>query len=68
LIFTAGSLPMSPTSPLSSGSTFAVLMYNFTAENPNFEAAYATATVLLILVFLINLCAYFCERKCKKNK
>ncbi len=68
LIFTAGSLPAPPTSPLSSGSTFAVLMYNFTAESPNLDAAYATATVLLILVFLINLCAYFCERKWKKNK
>ncbi|MBQ8658702.1 MAG: phosphate ABC transporter permease subunit PstC [Clostridia bacterium] len=68
LIFTAGSLPMVPSSPLDSGSTFAVLMYNFTAENPNMEAAYATATVLLMLVFLVNLAAYFCEKKWKKNK
>ncbi len=68
LIFTAGSLPMIPNSPFSSGSTFAVLMYNFTAENPNLQAAYATASVLLILVLLINLTAHFCERKWKKNK
>ncbi len=68
LIFTAGSLPLVPSSPFDSGSTFAVLMYNFTAENPNLDAAYATATVLLILVFLLNFAAFLCEKKWKKNK
>lgn len=67
LIFTAGSMPMSPSSPLDGGSTFAVLMYRFTAEKPNFPAAYATAATLLILVFAINLLVLLVEKKLKRK-
>lgn len=68
LIFTAGSVPMLPDSPLDSGATFAVLMYRFTAERPDFAAAYATAAVLLILVAIVNLFVFVTERKLKKGK
>lgn len=67
LIFTAGSVPMVPDSPFDGGATFAVLVYNFTAENPNFPAAYATAAVLLILVLIINLLVVLCEKKLKRK-
>lgn len=67
LIYTAGSMPMVPDSPLNSGSTFAVMMYNFTAEKLNLPAAYATAAILLILVFIINILVVLCEKKLKKR-
>ena len=68
LIFTAGSVPMTPDSPLQGGATFAVLMYYFTQEKIDFDAAYGTAAVLLILVFVLNLLVILCEKKLKKNR
>ena len=68
LIFTSGSVPMTPDSPLQGGATFAVLMYYFTQEKIDFDAAYGTAAVLLILVFVLNLLVILCEKKLKKNR
>ena len=68
LIFTSGSVPMTPDSQLQGGATFAVLMYYFTQEKIDFDAAYGTAAVLLILVFVLNLLVILCEKKLKKNR
>ena len=45
-------MPDGLTSP---GSTFSVMMYNFMSEGLETQKAYATGTVLIIFVLLLNL-------------
>lgn len=58
LIYTAGSTVKMPSGYLSTGSTFAVLMYRFQVEpvkGLGVNAMYATAVVLLAIVVILNL-------------
>lgn len=55
LIFTAGSFIRMPNGLTSPGSTFSVMMYNFMSEGLETQKAYATGTVLIIFVLLLNL-------------
>jgi phosphate transport system permease protein len=54
LIYTAGTVADIPLSPMGSGRTLSVHMYVLFSEGLQTEKAYATAVVLLALVFGIN--------------
>ena len=63
LIYTAGSVTGVPTSLMSSGRTLAVHMYALLSEGLYTDEAYATAVVLLVMVFIINrLSAYVANK------
>ena len=63
LIFTAGTLPKIPNSIMDSTRTLSVHMYSLSSEGLYVNQAYATAVVLLILVFLINYLSAFIAKK-----
>ena len=72
LIYTAGTVPGIPTTKLagvpifdmmSSGRTLAIHMYALLNEGLYMEQAYATAVVLLVMVFLINALSAFIAKK-----
>ena len=63
LIYTAGSVTGVPDSLMSSGRTLAVHMYALLSEGLYTDETYATAVVLLVLVFIINrLSAYVANK------
>lgn len=57
LMFTLGTVPRIPTSIFDSGRTLSEHLYMLAKEGISFEKAFATATVLIIVVALINLAA-----------
>ena len=63
LIYTAGTVAKVPDSLFGSGRTIAVHMYQLFNEGPSMEKGYATAVVLLVLVFIINGISNFVGRK-----
>ena len=54
LIFTSGIVSRTPESLMSSGRTLALHLYLLAANGTSFEQAFATATILLIVVAIIN--------------
>lgn len=62
LIFTAGSTIKMPRGLTSPGSTFAVLMFKFMNEGLQVNEAYATATVLIVFVIILNLLVSLVQR------
>lgn len=63
LIYTAGSVAQIPDSLMGSGRTLSVHMYALWAEGLNSDQSYATAVVLLLIVFLLNsLSSYVAKR------
>ena len=63
---TAGTVPRIPSSLLDGGQTLSVHMYILAKEGISFEKAYATATVLIIIVAIMNFLANMLGRKLKK--
>jgi len=57
LIFTAGMVAKLPKSIMSSGRTLAVHLYLLAKEAISFEQSYATATILVVIVAILNLSA-----------
>lgn len=57
LIFTSGSVAKLPKSLMSSGRTLSVHLYLLAKEAISFEKAYATATILIIIVLILNFIA-----------
>ncbi len=57
LYFTAGMVPRMPTAITDSGRTLAIHMYLLAKEGISFEKAFATATVLIVFVAIINFIA-----------
>lgn len=55
LIYTAGTVSTMPNGLNSAGSSLAVMMYKFMSEGLQITNAYATASVLLIFVIILNL-------------
>lgn len=55
--YTVGMVPEVPTSALDSGRTLAVHMYLLASEMIDFDTAYATATVLIVIILVINFLA-----------
>lgn len=68
LILTAGTNPAVPKTPMSSARTLAVHMYALFSEGLYTEQAYATAVVLLVITFGINLASDMIERKLIKKQ
>lgn len=56
LIYTAGTVADIAKTPLNSGRTLAVHMYTLSREGLHTHKAFATAFILLLIVFIINLC------------
>ncbi|GAA0178191.1 phosphate ABC transporter permease PstA [Clostridium sediminicola] len=57
LYFTAGMVPRMPTSIMDSGRTLSIHMYLLAKEGVSFQKSFATATVLIIFVAVINFAA-----------
>ena len=55
------------TSPMSSGRTLAVHMYNLSSEGLYMDQAYATAVILLVVVVAMNALSAFVARKLTKG-
>lgn len=74
LIYTAGMMAVASSSvanainPINMGSTLTVFMYSFFAEGLAYEEAYATAFVLLVITFALNLIVYFIQKQVKKKR
>ncbi len=54
LIYTAGTMAQVPTNPMMSARTLSVHMYELSSESLHTNEGYATAVILLVLVFGIN--------------
>lgn len=63
---TAGYVPSIPSSIMRSGRTLSVHLYTLAREGISFEQAYATATILVIIVAIINFIATRTARKLEK--
>ena len=63
LIFTAGTIPQIPNSLLQSARTLSVHMWALSGEGHNTNEAYATAVILLVIVFIINAASAFVAKK-----
>ena len=63
LIYTSGTVAGIPKNLLGSGRTLSVHMYALLSEGLYTNQAYATAVILLILVFLINMLSKWVERR-----
>ena len=66
LMYTAGTVPDIAATPMSSGRTLAVHMYNLSSEGLYMDQAYATAVILLVLVVGINALSSVIARKLTK--
>lgn len=67
LMYTAGTVPKMASSPMDSGRTLAVHMYNLSSEGLYMDQAYATAVILLIVVVGMNALSAFAARKLTKG-
>ena len=72
LLYTAGVAhnilsPAQAVTPNTPGSTLTVALYMYASERVEFDAAFAIATILLILAFIINLAAKLAGKKLRKN-
>lgn len=67
LIYTAGTIAAIPESPLSSGRTLSVHMYQLSGEGLYTGQAYATAVILLAVVIGINALSAFAAKKIAKR-
>lgn len=67
LIYTAGTVAQIPSSFFSSGRTLAIHMYALSSEGFNTDEAYATAVVLLIIIFLINTFSAFVAKRIRRK-
>ncbi len=67
LIYTAGTVAKIPEDVFASGRTLAIHMYALASEGLHIDQAYATALVLLITVFIINIFTSFLAKKMTKG-
>lgn len=67
LMYTAGTVPDIAATPMSSGRTLAVHMYNLSSEGLYMDQAYATAVILLVVVVAMNAVSAFAARKLTKG-
>ena len=67
LMYTAGTVPDIAATPMSSGHTLAVHMYNLSSEGLYMDQAYATAVILLVVVVAMNALSAFAARKLTKG-
>lgn len=67
LIYTSGTVADIPSSIMGSGRTLSVHMYALSSEGLYTDKAYATAVVLLVLVFAINTLSGFIAKRISKG-
>jgi phosphate transport system permease protein len=69
LLFTMGGGKMTsiPTSIMSSGTSLSVLMYAFCGENKYMNECWATASILLMIVFVLNITSTLIVNRIKKR-
>lgn len=67
LIYTAGTVAQFAVSPMSSGSTLAVHVYVLSGEGLHVGEAYATAVILMLIVFLMNALSSWIAKRCNKG-
>ncbi len=67
LIYTAGAVRYMPKGYLSSGSTFSVMMWMFSSEGLYINQTFATASILLIMIIVLNALLFFVNKKLKKD-
>lgn len=67
LVLTAGTVLQLPGSVMDSGRTLSVHLYLLAKEGISFEAAFATATVLIITILIVNFAATYLAHKVNKN-
>ena len=67
LVFTAGTIAHPMTSILNSGRSLSVHMYVLSGEGLYIKQTYATATVLMLLVLILNGISSLIARKLEKN-
>ena len=67
LIYTAGTVANFPKGLLSSGRTLSVHMYALSSEGLYVDQAYATAVVLMVIVFAINALSGFIAKRIAKG-
>lgn len=69
LLFTMGGGKMTsvPSSIMSSGTSLSVLMYTFCGENKYMNECWATASILLIIVFTLNILSTLIVHKLQKR-
>ena len=67
LIYTSGTVAQFATNPMNSGSTLAVHVYVLSGEGLHVGEAYATAAVLMLIVFLMNALSATIAKKCARN-
>lgn len=67
LIYTSGAWPHIPKTVMDSGSTLAVHLWTLAREGLHVKEAYATAVVLLVIVFVINRLSNYAAKKLTKG-
>ncbi len=67
LIYTSGTVAQFAVNPMDSGSTLAVHVYVLSGEGLHVGEAYATAAVLMLIVFLMNALSAGIAKRCAKN-
>ena len=67
LIYTAGAVRYMPKGYLSSGSSFSVMMWMFSSEGLYINQTFATASILLIMIIVLNGLLFFVNKKLKKD-
>lgn len=67
LIYTAGTVAQFAVNPMSSGSTLAVHVYVLSGEGLHVGEAYATAVILMLIVFLMNALSSWIAKRCNKG-
>ena len=67
LIYTAGTVAQFAVNPMSSGSTLAVHVYVLSGEGLHVGEAYATAVILMLIVFLMNALSSWIAKGCNKG-
>ena len=56
-----------PKGYLSSGSSFSVMMWMFSSEGLYINQTFATASILLIMIIVLNALLFFVNKKLKKD-
>ena len=67
LIYTAGTVAQFAANSMSSGSTLAVHVYVLSGEGLHVGEAYATAVILMLIVFLMNALSSWIAKRCNKG-
>lgn len=67
LIYTAGTVAQFAVNPMSSGSTLAVHVYVLSGEGLHVGEAYATAVILMLIVFLMNALSSWIAKRCNRG-